>query len=76
MFMEINRWTVSRAVYSGKGSSAINEIFKIKCDVIENIKIYKALLVLKAFQQVDGVDYREIFTFAPGFFKRKELEVT
>ena len=37
-------------------------IFKKKTDVDGNITVYKARLVAKGFQQVQGVDYDEIFS--------------
>ena len=37
-------------------------IFKKKTDVDGNVTVYKARLVAKGFQQVQGVEYDEIFS--------------
>ena len=37
-------------------------IFKKKTDADDNVTVYKAWLVAKGFQQVQGVEYDEIFS--------------
>ena len=37
-------------------------IFKKKTDADSNVTVYKARLVAKGFQQVQGVEYDEIFS--------------
>ena len=40
-------------------------IFKRKTDADSSFTIYKAQIVAKSFQQVQGVDYDEIFSLVP-----------
>ena len=57
---ENNVWTLVE-LPNDRQAILYKRIFKRKIDADSSVTIYKAWLVTKGFQQVQGVDYDEIF---------------